>query len=303
MPCYRPNQGYWSRAVHPRTGNRFVVFNKQDGFVDLPVKVPCGQCVGCRLKRSRDWAIRCIHEASLWKSNCFITLTYNNEFLPEDHSLHHEDFQKFMKRLRKRFGEGIRYYMCGEYGSQYGRPHYHAVLFNHDFIDKNVWMVKRDIPIYVSQALKELWPFGFSTVGDVTFESAAYVARYIMKKITGEIADDHYEWINPETGEIFRRKPEYCQPSRNGGIGRGWFEKYGKEVYPDDFVIVKGKRLRPPRFYDKIVQLEDPELFTAVKRDRVATGKSQAWNSTRDRLVVREKVQLAKLDLLKREIE
>lgn len=221
-----------------------------------------------------------------------------------------------MKRLRKKCGtKTIRFYMCGEYGSQYGRPHYHAILFNHDFNDKILWQVKRDVPLFISDTLAELWPFGFSTIGNVTFESAAYVARYIMKKVTGDLAEDHYDWVDPETGEIFRRVPEYCTPSTGGGpraadprarggIGRGWFERYGSEVFPDDAVTLKGgRRLRPPRFYEKIVEVTDPELLAEVKGARMRQGRKQAWNATPDRLRVREKVQVAKLQRLKRELD
>lgn len=318
MPCFKPLRGYWSRDRNPETGKRRVVFNSRDGYLDMPVKVPCQQCVGCRLARSREWAIRCIHEASLWQDNCFITLTYKDEFLPQmsdpaeypHHvgdvrfsTLLHDDFQKFMKRLRKQFGAGIRFYMCGEYGSQFGRPHYHAILFNMDFSDRKLWQVKRDVPLFVSPSLSELWPFGFSTVGNVTFESAAYVARYVMKKMTGDLAADYYDVIDPDTGELFRRKAEYNQPSRRGGIGLGWFEKYGREVWPDDFVIINGKRLKPPRYYEKILEITDPDLFKSVKSKRNSMAVAQAWNQTPERLIVREKVQVAKLNRLKRELD
>ena len=136
MPCYRPIKGYRSRRLNAETGKRPVVFNPRDGFYDQPVDLPCGQCIGCRLERSRQWAIRCVHEASLHERNCFITLTYRDECLPTNGSLDLDAFQKFMKRLRRRFGEGVRFFHCGEYGENFGRPHYHAILFNLDFSDK-----------------------------------------------------------------------------------------------------------------------------------------------------------------------
>ena len=137
MTCYHPLTAYWAIS---KNGDRSITFdiNKSCGSGAV-IKLPCGQCVGCRLERSRQWAVRCMHEASLYKRNCFITLTYSNEYLPPNMSLVKSDFQKFMKRLRKRCGSSVRYYYCGEYGENFGRPHYHAILFGFDFKDKVYW--------------------------------------------------------------------------------------------------------------------------------------------------------------------
>lgn len=198
MPCYKPLDA-WRPDIS--SGVKKLIFQYNPKLCSSPMpelQVPCGRCVGCRLERSRQWALRCIHEARMHKQNCFITLTYNDENLPADKSLHYEDFQKFMKRLRRKFGEGVRFYMCGEYGENLGRPHFHACLFGVDFADKKLW---RKSPsgafLYRSATLEQLWPFGYSSIGDVTFETAAYVARYIMKKITGEAAELHYRFFRP----------------------------------------------------------------------------------------------------------
>lgn len=289
------------------------------GFADRPMKVACGQCIGCRLERSRQWAIRCHHEASLWENNCFITLTYNDEHLPEDRSLQLRDYQLFMKRLRKAYGPGIRFFHCGEYGERFGRPHYHAILFNLDFQDKKLWKMVNGLPLFTSGELSELWPFGYSSVGAATFSSAAYVARYIMKKQTGAGADvlkeiedpatgavhlrKHYEWIDPETGQVHSRRPEYVTMSRRPGIGRGWLDKYRSDVWPDDFVVIDGKKMKPPRFYDRCIELDDPDLHKAVKRKRQAGNLAHADNQTPERLAVREKVQEARLKLLPRKLD
>ena len=135
-----------------------------------------------------------MHEAQMHENNCFITLTINPEELEKRKnkwSLDHREFQLFMKRLRKKYGE-VRFYMCGEYGEENKRPHYHACLFGVEFEDKELHRVRRGIPLYKSETLNKLWKLGFCTIGDVTFESAAYVARYIMKKVTGEKAEEHY---------------------------------------------------------------------------------------------------------------
>ena len=151
MPCYHPLTGYRSIEV-TANGKRKLVFDPNKGYVDLPVTIPCGQCIGCRLERSRQWAMRCYHEASLYDLNCFVTLTFNDTHIASDGSLDHRDYQLFMKRLRKKFPKNkIRNYHCGEYGEQCrtcgqqrkycqckkyipspGRAHHHACLFNFD---------------------------------------------------------------------------------------------------------------------------------------------------------------------------
>lgn len=178
MPCYSPLPAF--KGPVKENGKISILWKAPEGTEKLDL--PCGKCVGCRLNRSRQWAIRCMHEASLYDKNCFITLTYDDEHLPKNRGLDVSHFQNFMKRLRKEYGQGIRFFHAGEYGSKTRRPHYHALLFNHDFVDKSLIAVRNDHRLYVSPSLQRLWPFGYSSVGDVTFESAAYVARYSLKK-------------------------------------------------------------------------------------------------------------------------
>lgn len=280
-----------------------MIFSKIPRSDLEPVRLPCGQCIGCRLERSRQWAIRCVHEASLYERNCFITLTFNEEHLPKTGSLDKRDFQLFMKRLRKKFGAGVRYFHCGEYGEKNNRPHYHACLFNFDFADRTLWSVRRGISLYVSRDLQDLWPYGFSTVGDVTFESAAYVARYITKKVTGELQSSHYEKINETTGEIFQLKPEYVTMSRRKGIGNGWLEKYMSDVYPHDRVILRGREMRPPKYYDGIFELADPHGMEEIRFKRSREAKKHLKDATFERLRDREKLQLIRLQQLKRGYE
>lgn len=245
-----------------------------------------------------------MHEASLHESNCFITLTYSDEHLPSNYSVDVTHFQKFMKRLRKRFGSGVRYYHCGEYGAVNLRPHYHACLFNFDFPDKSFWRMRDGNRVYLSQALSELWPFGMHEIGDVTFESAAYCARYVTKKITGDSASDHYSVVDLETGEVFDQLPEYCTMSRRPAIGKGWVEKYGfKEIYPDDFIVIRGSRVRVPRYYDQQLEIADPNWLSKIKGKRIIAARAHADNNTPERLHVRERVQLARAKLLTRKME
>lgn len=305
MPCFHPVDCWQSKHLK-ENGKTHIVFSFPNRFENYnSIQVPCGQCIGCRLERSRQWAIRCMHEAQTHEDNCFITLTFSPEELDKRKnpwSLDVRDFQLFMKKLRKKFGSKIRFYHCGEYGEINKRPHYHACIFGFDFPDKKLWKeTKTGHRLYTSEALEKLWPYGFSTIGDVTFESAAYVARYIMKKINGADAPDHYEWVDVDTGVITPLKPEYNTMSRRPGIGRDWLIKYMDDVFPHDFVVVNGKKMRPPKYYDRVLEQERPYEFDEVKINREKNIQNHLDNNTSDRLNVREAVQKAKLNLLPRE--
>jgi hypothetical protein len=257
-----------------------------------------------------------MHEAQMHTSNCFITLTYAPEFIREakDLSLNYEHFQLFMKRLRKRFtGKTIRFYMAGEYGELRDRPHFHACIFGLDFEDKKFFKrTETGSILYTSKILEELWPYGYSSVGDVNFESAAYVARYIMKKINGKPRLDkdgkwvdpmlHYQYCDLETGELIDRTPEFNKMSLKPGIGQAWFDKFMSDVYTTDSVVVRGRKCRPPRFYDNKFKELFPEQFDGIQFAREQEGRSHFEDNTLERLAVKEKVVLAKLSLLKRKI-
>lgn len=312
MACYHPLRAWRAKEVNS-SGKRSLVFKASLAInPDLPLEIPCGKCIGCKLERSRQWAIRCVHEAQLHRWNSFITLTYAEAHLPELGSLVLRDFQLFMKRLRKSCRHRIRFFHCGEYGDLNGRPHYHACLFGHDFLDKYLWSERDGIKLYRSPKLETLWGLGFATIGEVTFESAAYCARYITKKVTGEKADNHYLVYDPETGEIFgHRLPEYCTMSRGGrgkdeenlgGLGSAWYKKFNTDVYPSDEVIIRGRPMRPPRFYDAIYENENPTDFERVKRQRKKAGQLGAADQTPGRLLVRESVHLKKSKLLVRKV-
>lgn len=276
---------------------------KRYDIVDY-LQLPCGQCVGCRLERSRQWATRCLHEASLHSENAFITLTYDPANYPPGGSLDYSHFQKFLKRLRKQISpKPVRFYMCGEYGPELQRPHYHACLFGVDFPDKIPWKkTESGSTIYRSAFLERLWPFGFSSVGDVNFESAAYVARYIMKKITGDLAASHYENIDPDTGEIVSRVPEFTHMSLKPGIGRRWFEKWSSDIYPHDYVVVRGKKSRPPRYYDILQAIKTPEAMESTRLERVLRGRVHVDDNTDERLAAREAVASARLNQFPRKL-
>ena len=301
MPCFGPLTAYYSAEVG-KSGKRGITFDRKASHSGVKLMVPCGQCVGCRLERSRQWAMRCLHEKRLHRESCFVTLTYDNEHLPPGGTLVKRDLQLFMKRLRKLKGAGIRFYACGEYGERNARPHYHALLFNCGFTDKKRFSENgRGEVYYVSDQLHDVWPSGHNVIGDVTFDSAAYVARYVMKKITGAKAVEHYAVVDGN-GEVFDRLPEFTVMSRRPGIGSGYYDKYGKEVYTHDSVIVNAREVRPPRFYDTRFELHDAAAFGKLKIVRRRKALLFRADNTSARRRVKEIIAIKRLKQLERKV-
>lgn len=282
MACYHPEVAYRSREGRNSNGKWPLVFNRRQGFDDMKVIIPCGKCVGCRIDKSRDWATRCILEASMWDENCFITLTYRNTG-PE---LCKRDFVLFMKKLRKKYGKGIRFFHCGEYGSLGDRPHHHACLFNFDFPDKTLWSIREGVKLYHSEELNKIWGHGYCTVGEVTWESAAYVARYVLKKINN---DNRHQ------------VPEYITMSRRPGVGKNWLDQYKDDILKVDSVILREGRFRPPRYFDNKLSESQPQTMERIKHIR--QSKHNESNSTPERLAVRERLKKLQIKKLKRGIE
>jgi len=291
MPCYHP-----LNAMRSSSGIQFT------GDTIGNIKIPCGRCVGCRLERSRQWSVRIMHESQLHAENSFITLTYDDAHVPSDYSLRYPDFQKFMKRLRKHTGLPIRYYMCGEYGETFSRPHFHSCIFGFRPEDGVEFSKSGGNPIYTSEVLSKLWPFGFSSFGELTFESAAYVARYVMKKITGDAAKSHYEVIDDATGEVIQRVPEFAHMSLKPGIGSGWYDKFHSDVFPHDEVIARGFPCKPPRYYDKLLKRTNSVMHDEIKLQRVLDNYSKWRDNTPERLKIKETVKNAQISNLKRKI-
>lgn len=254
--------------------------------------------------------MRILHESSLYKQNAFLTLTYNDEKLPEGGTLVVRHHQLFMKRLKKHYkGKRIRFYHCGEYGENTHRPHYHTILFNHDFEDK-VFLKHTETghAVYTSAILDKIWGHGNCVIGNVTFESAAYCGRYVMGKLTGN-----------RKSEYGSRVPEYSTQSRNPGVGSPWLLKYKSDVYPHDFCVMNGKRVKVPKYYDsflnntpigKIVLDEHdfpifmPDLkfneLEQYKNRRVRGAAKHSADNTPERLAVREEIQQRRIDRLTR---
>lgn len=295
MPCFKPLAAVMFENLD--TGKKKIIFPEglqssfRNGNLKLGkekysenevVMLPCGRCIGCRIEKSRQWAVRCMHEASLHEENCFLTLTYNDENLPKDGSLVKKDMQDFVKRLRYYFSDRkIGVFYCGEYGDNFSRPHYHACIFNLDFSDKIKFKRIGENWIYVSEMLGKIWDKGYHAIGDLTFESAAYVARYCTKKVTGIKAEEHYKG----------RQPEFAQMSKRPAIGKRWFEKYGKsDIYAYDECVMNGVCSKPPRYYDKLLEKVDAEKLQKVKDARKEKASVKLDDNTHRRLVVREKV-------------
>lgn len=308
MTCYSPVTAWRSKEPN-ENGKRSLVFVEQKGLDNSQLEVPCGNCVGCRIDRSRQWAIRLLHESKLHDLNSFVTLTYSDAHLPMDGSLNKKHHQDFLKRLRfrhakKNSGAKIRYYLCGEYGDATSRPHYHAILFGCDFSDKRAHSKgSNGDQLYTSKLLDEIWGLGNCYIGSVTAESCGYVSRYIMKKMNGDLAEDHYRRINPLTGEYVDLQPEYNAMSLKPGIGFNHYKKYQSDFYPRDHSVMKGKQFPVPKYYDRQLEKTDPRLLAELKEARIERALTKTADNTTARLKVREEVLKSKLKSLKRSLQ
>lgn len=247
------------------------------------LELPCGQCVECRLARSREWANRCMIEAKEHKYNYFVTLTYDNEHLPignatnietgeiyEVGTLKPKDMQDFWKRLRIQWKrkynvDSIRYYQCGEYGETYGRPHYHAIIFGLPIYDLQPdHKSKKGNMNYYSAEIEKIWGKGRVAVGNVTWDSCAYTARYVMKKQTGKGSEEYYKVLGIE--------PEYVRMSRKPGIARNYYEENKDKIYETDGIYIatsKGvQKAKPSKYYDKLFDIDNHEKLEKIKENR-----------------------------------
>lgn len=310
MACFKPLTG-WYGPKKLASGRTPVVFKRDQTWAHAQeVQIACGRCIGCRLERSRQWATRCMHEASLWDMNCSVTLTYSDEFLPINSSLVPADTQKFIKRLRKewcvdrgyddfgnRFARRLSFFLCGEYGGQFQRPHYHVLLFGVWFGDSRPFKKSQaGFQLYRSAVLDKLWPFGHADIGELSFESAAYAARYVLDKVTGDPAEEHYRG----------RVPEFVRMSLRPAIGLNWFRRFQHDVYPSDEAVVGGRSGRAPEYYDGLRRREEwfdeseRSFLEKAKKARVEKARLTASERTPERLAVREQVARSRVNLYKK---
>lgn len=263
-----------------RTHEGTILFNDATSQ-GIEILLPCGQCMACRQTRAEAWAVRMVHESKLYDYNSFLTLTYNDENLPQNNSLPYDDVTKFIKRLRKVLKSAdieITYYRVGEYGENFSRPHYHICIFGFDFSLPILYKGQCNVrthesthngnKLYSSTLLSALWTHGFATIGDFSFASALYVAKYVTKKVLGKNKNEHYQRCD-ELGEIYSVTEEKSSMSRRPAIGLRFIEKYYKEIYANDSCFHEGTYYRTPAYYDKWLEKNHPAIYQEVKQKRL----------------------------------
>lgn len=260
MPCETPQRAYQRADGGPLS---FAAPNPgNDPHTWKAIDVPCGHCILCRQEQARQWGVRITHEASLWEESSFVTLSYDDKHLPLHRSLDFQDLEHFWKRLRHHVGK-LRYFAVGEYGEQTQRPHYHACIFGHAFVEHR--QIIRDKPtlLWTSPLLAECWGKGHVAVGALNFQTAQYTASYTLKKLkTGQ----QYVRIDEETGELIRLVQPQPRMSRN--IAREWWIRYGNQVADHDLVIINGRKQKPPKAYDRWLAEYEPERVETIKQKR-----------------------------------
>lgn len=296
MTCYSPMTLYPSKkGINPETGKIPLTGYKQSTMKNGQ-RVPCGKCIGCHLEWSRQWAVRCMAEKQTQEFSEFITLTYRDDALvygkAEHGTLVPRDLELFWKRLRKAYGDGIRYFACGEYGDKSNRPHYHAIVYGCDIKDKKYQYTKNGSQLYSSDTLDNIWTHGSCIIGDVTFESVAYVARYILKKAEGKTR--HYY----ESNGI---EPEFVRMSRRPGLGLEWLKRYHKDVYPNDKMVIRnGVKVRPPRYFDLKMDSKNPQLMEQIRNLRKINAEKVWQENEPPRLKIRQRIKKTSISILLR---
>lgn len=286
MACYHPLKAF-SVGLHPSGKTKYKIRGQDTVFVTsddgIPVyehtPIPCGKCIGCRLEYSRQWANRCMLELDYHKSSYFVTLTYDDLHLPDNdivnietgeivqspvHTLVKRDLQLFMKRLRKNTGQEIRYFACGEYGDETHRPHYHLIIFGLELTDLKIYKQNfRGELYYNSPTLSKCWNKGFAVVADVTWDTCAYVARYVTKKLTGKKSDIYAD---------FNLQPPFVLMSRKPGIAKQYFDDNFDKIYRYDRINLSlpsgGKSFKPPKYYDRLYDIDFPDDMKSIKESR-----------------------------------
>jgi len=262
----------------------------------------CGQCSGCRIRRRMDWATRLTHEAQFNEHAFFITLTYADDHLPADGSLNPDHVSEFMQNYRNQFrAKKVRFFAIGEYGGDTGRPHYHVIIFGPDIDQKSLKYVdypqaqfspefrklfgETGLKHYTSPLLEKCWPYGLSEFGYTSAATMQYVTKFHVEKVTGDKAETHYNG----------RHPEFSRMSRMPGIGTDWIEKYWPEVYRAGCVQnSKGVKAAPPKFYDRWLEKNHPEVYTEVKQKRESNiGYDKLLTQRRDAIAVNRNSMLA----------
>lgn len=252
--------------------------------------VACNHCYACTLNSSAEWATRIMFEAKKYECNFWLTLTYNDDNLPiaEKMNFGEETFTNygdemwitgtlvpdhittFLKSLRKNYErkghKGIKFYLCGEYGEKTKRPHYHIVLMNCPLDISQFYGSHIDTNFkahWKSHELKRYWDKGIHDICELEWSDAAYTARYCAKKIFKTVSNRDYAANGKE--------PEFVRMSR--GIGKDYFLENKEKIIKQDGVVaktVKGNvtKVKMPRYYMKLIEKENPQLFEDIKKSR-----------------------------------
>ena len=281
MACYHPLKGFDTGTLTINNKPKYIIkpydsvlYNIDGTEMDF-IEIPCGRCIGCRLAYSRMWADRCMAEATLHDESYFVTLTYDPDHVPycidqetgeigKYQTLVKRDCQLFMKRLRKnyKYDNKIRFFLAGEYGLQTARPHYHVILFGLK-LDDLVFYKKTPLGfnLYTSEFLNSVWNYqGYVIVAEVTWETCAYTARYIMKKQTGT-ASEFYEELNIQQ--------EFTLMSRKPGIAKDFYDQHKLELLKYREVDIStqkgGRKIRSVKYFDKFLDIDYPEEREEIK--------------------------------------
>lgn len=283
MGCKKPMVAYRLKNYkNPKTGKNIIIWSVNEATPETEtIELPCGKCIGCMLERSRQTAIRCMLEKIDHDESYFLTLTYDEDHIRrnpcydsetgeyyEVDTLYKKDYQDFMKRLRehqkRKYNKELRFYAVGEYGDTTGRAHYHALIYGLHIEDLELYKVNNGNPLYISEEIEKIWKNGQIQIGEVTFESAAYVGRYMMKKQKGD-TKGVYEDMGIE--------PEFSLCSLKPGIGAKYFEQYKNKIYRYDSVTIPTAKgpitIKPPKYFDKLLDKEKPNLLEELKKKRL----------------------------------
>lgn len=293
MSCTCP-EGYYVVDPAKNAGRKGLTKDRRKSDGGPLSFYACGKCIECRLAHSMEWALRCMHEKQVSGDSIFVTLTYDDEHLPKDYNLDYRHFQLFMHKLRKSVPGAGRFFMSGEYGDDFGRPHYHAILFNCDFSDRIFYKRIDGCDYFTSAKLSKLWGHGFVLIGDVTLASAGYVARYNLKKITGAAAGAAYQYLS-EDGEVFDRDPPFSRSSNRPGIGYEWFQRYHSDVFPCDFMVHNDAKFPVPRYYTKLYERMDDYSAQRVKARRALAMQDRRSHPDFTSRRLRDKDELSRL--------
>lgn len=288
MSCFRPIKGYIGPDGIFKPGSI-----RQVGPWGLRSQVPCGHCDGCRRFKRDSWAIRCHHEAKYHRHNSFITLTYDDEHLPYAGSLSRQHFDNFMKYLRMEIAPlRVRFFAAGEYGETYKRPHYHLLLFGYKFPDFKAAQTGKEFTEGNSAFLDRIWGKGFTSIGEMSYPAASYVAKYCIKRPSKKLAEENGLYTRIVGEKLVEVEPEFNTQSKMPGLGTKWIEEHWRDVYPADRVVImtpKGPRIKtPPTFYDDWLRKNEPGIYAQVKLKRIEKTDPLHPEFTETRLAVRE---------------